>query len=154
MYSRPVEQSLLYSNKLSKQAVREIMTLFTAVLQYFSTDLWNTWLFCKRLYAFNFYSLVWRAFKKFKETVSRYFWPSFFSLNGTPGGPDSWAKAVLNIDSNSRRNSIRFDYENFKKVFFCDSALCHLVWNSSQKFSCADSALCGTAEIRLCSDAA
>jgi hypothetical protein len=41
----------------------------------------------------------------------------FFLLNGTPGSSDSWAKAVLNIDSNSRRNSIRFDYEN-------DSALC------------------------------
>jgi hypothetical protein len=30
----------------------------------------------------------------------------FFSLNGTPGSPDSWAKAVLNIDLNSRSNSI------------------------------------------------
>jgi hypothetical protein len=35
--------------------------------------------------------------------------PWFFPLNGTPGCPDSWAKAVLNIDSNSQRNSIRFD---------------------------------------------
>jgi hypothetical protein len=34
----------------------------------------------------------------FKGTVSRDFRPSvFFSLNGTPGPPDSWAKAVLNI---------------------------------------------------------
>jgi hypothetical protein len=38
--------------------------------------------------------------------------PRFFWLNGTPGCPDSWAKAVLNIDSNSLRNSIRIDYEN------------------------------------------
>jgi hypothetical protein len=37
--------------------------------------------------------------------------PRFFSLNGTPGCPDLWAKAVLNTDSNSRRNSIRFNYE-------------------------------------------
>jgi hypothetical protein len=47
-----------------------------------------------------------------KGTVSRDFRPSFFSLNGAPRGPDSWAKAVLNSDSNSRRNSIRFDAEN------------------------------------------
>jgi hypothetical protein len=33
-------------------------------------------------------------------------------LNGTSGSPDSWAKAVLNIDSNLQRNSIRFDYKN------------------------------------------
>jgi hypothetical protein len=33
-------------------------------------------------------------------------------LTGTPGSPDSWAKAVLNIDSNCRSNSIRFDAEN------------------------------------------
>jgi hypothetical protein len=31
-----------------------------------------------------------------------------FKQYGTPGSPDSWANAVLNIDSNSRRNSIRF----------------------------------------------
>jgi hypothetical protein len=36
-----------------------------------------------------------------KGTVSRDFLPSvFFSLNGAPGPPDSWDKAVLNIDSN------------------------------------------------------
>jgi hypothetical protein len=34
--------------------------------------------------------------------------PWFFSLNITPESPDSWAKAVLNIDLNSRSNSIRF----------------------------------------------
>jgi hypothetical protein len=27
--------------------------------------------------------------------------PWFFSLNGIPGSPDSWAKTVLNVDSNS-----------------------------------------------------
>jgi hypothetical protein len=47
-----------------------------------------------------------------KGKISRDFRPSVFSLNGTTGFPDSWAKEVLNIDSNSRRNSIRFDYEN------------------------------------------
>jgi hypothetical protein len=74
-------------------------------------------------------STVWFGvhLKSLKRQSQDIFDPRFFSLNGTPGGPDSWAKAVLNIDSNSRRNSIRFDYENFKKVFFCDSALCHLV---------------------------
>jgi hypothetical protein len=53
--------------------------------------------------------------------------PRFFSLNGTPGCPDSWAKAVFNIDSNSRRNSILFDYKNrlramrhyLESIFFC-----------------------------------
>jgi hypothetical protein len=43
-----------------------------------------------------------------KGTVSRDFRPLVFSLTGTPGSPDSWAKAVLNMDSNSRSNSIRF----------------------------------------------
>jgi hypothetical protein len=38
--------------------------------------------------------------------------PLILLLNGTPGCPDFMAKAVLNIDSNSRRNSIQFDYEN------------------------------------------
>jgi hypothetical protein len=32
--------------------------------------------------------------------------PWFFSLNATPGSSDSWAKVGLNIDSNSRSNSI------------------------------------------------
>jgi hypothetical protein len=96
------------------------------------------------------------------------FEPSVFSLKGTPVCPDSWATKVLNTGSDSRRNLIRFDYENrlramphsaefrlcamphstgsdsalcgkarsFKKVFICDSALCDLVWNSSQQFSC------------------
>jgi hypothetical protein len=41
-----------------------------------------------------------------------------FSLNGTPGFPDSWAKAVLNIDSNSQRNSIRF-FAKLKILFYC-----------------------------------
>jgi hypothetical protein len=43
--------------------------------------------------------------------------PRFFALNVTPGCADSWAKAVLNIDSNSRRNSIRFNIENLVDVF-------------------------------------
>jgi hypothetical protein len=45
--------------------------------------------------------------------------PWFFSLNGSP---DSWAKAVLNIDSNSRSNSIRFffiDNAKLKILFYC-----------------------------------
>jgi hypothetical protein len=44
------------------------------------------------------------------------------SLKGTPGSPDSWAKAVLNIDSNLRSNSIRFfllDYAKIKILFYC-----------------------------------
>jgi hypothetical protein len=36
-----------------------------------------------------------------------------FILNGTP---DSWAKAVLNIESNWQSNSIRFDAENRLRV--------------------------------------
>jgi hypothetical protein len=48
--------------------------------------------------------------------------PRFFSLNGTPGSPDSWANAVLNTDSNSRSNSNRFFLDNAKlKILFC----CH-----------------------------
>jgi hypothetical protein len=43
-----------------------------------------------------------------------------FLLNGTPGPPDSWAKAVLNIDSNSRSNSIFFVYNaKLKILFYC-----------------------------------
>jgi hypothetical protein len=49
-----------------------------------------------------------RRLKEFKRTVSRDFRPTAFSLNSTPGWPNSWDKAVLNIGSNSRRNSIRF----------------------------------------------
>jgi hypothetical protein len=40
----------------------------------------------------------------------------FFSLNCTPGSPDSWAKTVLHIDSNSRSYST-------SKI---DSALCRI----------------------------
>jgi hypothetical protein len=47
-----------------------------------------------------------------KETVSRDFQPSVFLLNCTPGSPDSWAKTVLHIDSNSRSSSTKFDDEN------------------------------------------
>jgi hypothetical protein len=42
--------------------------------------------------------------------------PRFFSLNGTPGFPDSWAKAVLNIDSNRRSNLNLFDAKNRLRV--------------------------------------
>jgi hypothetical protein len=38
--------------------------------------------------------------------------PRFFSLNNTPGSPDSWAKSVLNIDLHWRSNLIRFDAKN------------------------------------------
>jgi hypothetical protein len=38
--------------------------------------------------------------------------PRVFSLNCTPASPDSWAKTVLHIGSNSRRYSIKFDDEN------------------------------------------
>jgi hypothetical protein len=44
-------------------------------------------------------------------TVSLGFRPSVFFVEWYPWGPDSWATA-LNIDSNSRRNLIRFDYKN------------------------------------------
>jgi hypothetical protein len=40
----------------------------------------------------------------------------FFLSNCTPGSPDSWAKSVLHIDSNSRSNSIRFDDENRRRA--------------------------------------
>jgi hypothetical protein len=42
--------------------------------------------------------------------------PRFFSANSSPGSPDSWAKAILNINSYSRRYSI----------FKFDSALCRI----------------------------
>jgi hypothetical protein len=63
-----------------------------------------------------------------KGTFSRDFRPLVFSVKRYPRVPDSWAKAVLNIDSNSWRNSIRFDYENrllvldnvkLKILFYC-----------------------------------
>jgi hypothetical protein len=49
-----------------------------------------------------------RYFFLLKGQSHEIFDPWFFSLNGTPGSPDSGAKAFLNIDSNSRSNSIRF----------------------------------------------
>jgi hypothetical protein len=61
----------------------------------------------------------------FKETVLWDFWPSVFPLNGTPGSPDSWAKTVLNIDSNLQKNLIQFDYENWL----------HFVSNSAESHS-------------------
>jgi hypothetical protein len=61
----------------------------------------------------------------FYYTVSRWslkrqcheiFDPRIFSLNCTPGSPDSWAKTVLHIDSNS------WSYSTSK----IDSALCRI----------------------------
>jgi hypothetical protein len=54
-----------------------------------------------------------------KGTLTRDYRPSVFSSNDTLGSLDSWAKAVLNIDKNWRRNSTRFDAE-------IDSALCRI----------------------------
>jgi hypothetical protein len=59
-----------------------------------------------------------------KGTLSRYFRPLVFLVNGTPGYPDSWAKANLNIDSNSWSNLIRFFNIDNAKNFLVDSALC------------------------------
>jgi hypothetical protein len=42
--------------------------------------------------------------------------PQVSSLIGTPGSSDSWAKAVLNKDSNWRSNSIRFHAENQRRA--------------------------------------
>jgi hypothetical protein len=47
--------------------------------------------------------------------------PRFF-LNCTPVSPDSWAKTVLHIDSNSRRYSIKFDDENRLRAEFFRTA--------------------------------
>jgi hypothetical protein len=51
----------------------------------------------------------------------------FFSLNCSPGSPDSWAKTVLHIDSNSWRSSAKIDDKNqlralphsAESIFFC-----------------------------------
>jgi hypothetical protein len=45
--------------------------------------------------------------KSVKGTVSRDFQRSVFSSNNPPLGPDSWAKAVSNMASNSPRKSSR-----------------------------------------------
>jgi hypothetical protein len=70
----------------------------------------------------------------FKGTVSRDFW------NGTPGGPDSWTKAVLNLYSISRRNSIRFDAKNRLCAIYLP--LCGIARSR-------DSTLCGIGRSRL-----
>jgi hypothetical protein len=45
-----------------------------------------------------------------KEQSHEIFDPRFFSANNTPWSPDSWVKAVLNINSSSQRHSIiKFD---------------------------------------------
>jgi hypothetical protein len=50
--------------------------------------------------------------------------PRFFSANITPGSLDSWAKAVLNINSYSRRYSIfKFDSAQCRKAQFLVSAI-------------------------------
>jgi hypothetical protein len=80
-------------------------------------------------------------------------------LNGTPGLPDSWAKSVLNIGSNSRSNSIRYDekidYMLCQIAGSRDSALCGIVQSCDSALcriagSC-DSALCGIARSRFSS---
>jgi hypothetical protein len=42
--------------------------------------------------------LVSKKYICIKGTVLPDFRPAVFSLNGTPWGPDSWAKAALNLD--------------------------------------------------------
>jgi hypothetical protein len=59
---------------------------------------------------------------RFKGTVSRDFRPSVFSLNCTPGSPDSCAKTVLHLDSNSLRYSIEFNDENRLRAMICGIA--------------------------------
>jgi hypothetical protein len=55
----------------------------------------------------------------FKGTVSRDFRPSVFSLNCTPGSPESCAKTVLHIDSNSRGYSIfLLDNDKLQILFY------------------------------------
>jgi hypothetical protein len=51
-----------------------------------------------------------------KKQCHEIFDPRFFSLNCTPGSPDTWAKTVLHIGSNSR------SYSTTK----IDSALCRI----------------------------
>jgi hypothetical protein len=53
-----------------------------------------------------------------KRECHEIFDPRFFSLNCTLGSPDSWAKTVLHIDSNSRSYST-------SKI---DSALCRILF--------------------------
>jgi hypothetical protein len=64
-----------------------------------------------------------------KGTVSRDFLPSVFSLNGTPGCPD----AFLNIESNSRKNLIPFDYENRLRAMRHSAELIFLLDNAKLK---------------------
>jgi hypothetical protein len=54
-----------------------------------------------------------RVVHDLKGQCHEIFEPRFFSLNCTPGSPDSWAKTVLHIDSNLRRSSIKFDEKNW-----------------------------------------
>jgi hypothetical protein len=85
-----------------------------------------------------------------KRQSHEIFDPRFFSLNCTPGSPESWAKTVLHIDSNSRRYSTtkidsalcgiaRSRQENFWLEF-------HIEWHSAESqiklFLNRDSALC------------
>jgi hypothetical protein len=60
--------------------------------------------------AFMAVKLHWKMFLKGQS--NEIFDPRFFSLNCTPGSPDSCAKTILHIDSNSRRYLIKFDDEN------------------------------------------
>jgi hypothetical protein len=58
----------------------------------------------------------WRSYSK--GVLARDFWLSVFFVKGSPEGLDSWAKAVLNLDLDSQRNSIRFDAENRLRAIF------------------------------------
>jgi hypothetical protein len=66
------------------------------------------------------------------------FLTSGFFVNCTSGSPDSWAKTVLHIDSNSRSNSIRFAMQHSAELQLCtmrhstESQLCPML--HSQEF--------------------
>jgi hypothetical protein len=80
-----------------------------------------------------------------KGQSHKIFDPRVFLLNCTPGSPDSWAKTVLHIDSNSRRYSIKL-YDEYRWV---NSALCCIVGSHDSALcriaGSPDSALCGIA---------
>jgi hypothetical protein len=74
---------------------------------------------------------------RYKRQCHEIFDPLFFSLNCTPGSPDSWAKTVLHIDSNLRSYpTSKIDSPLCRIAQIYDSALCSIA--RSRK-----SALCG-----------